>query len=219
DPRRVAPSRGPWSRGSRSCSCTELAGQADERLEGGRGGAPSRIVEAEPDTRGAPPPHPATEAPRLNVGTHVLLHEEAEPHAFQHSGPCEAALVQGDRSVYVDLRRLSAFLETPPIKGSVRQADADALVTEEVRRDARPAMLLEIRRRADDGVSLWPPKRNRDHVGGHKIGHPHTEIETLGDDVDQTPLRDEIDVHLRIAPEELQHQWREDLARRRGQGR
>ena len=79
-------------------------------------------------------------------------------------------------------------------------------------------MRLEIRRRADDGVSLWPPKRNRDHVAGHEIGHPHTEIETLGDDVDQPPLRDEIDMHLRIAPEELQHQRREDLARRRGEG-
>ena len=89
---------------------------------------------------------------------------------------------------------------------------------EEVRRDTRPTMLLEVRRRADDGISLWTPKRNRDHVAGHEVRHPHAEIESLGDDVDQSSFGDEIDLHLRIAAEELQHQRREDLARRRREG-
>jgi hypothetical protein len=192
-----------------------FASQPDERLEGGGGVAPSGIVEAEPGERLRPVLKHANEASGLNVGTHVLFHEEAEPDAFQRSGPCEAGLVQGDRSGDIDLCRLAAFLELPPIKGAVRQANTDAVVVEEIRRDTRTIMLLEVRRRADDGKSLWTPKRNRDHVAGHEVSHPDTEIESLGDYVDQSSFGDEIDVNLRIAAEELQYQRREDLARRR----
>lgn len=70
---------------------------------------------------------------------------------------------------------------------------------EKVGRDTRPAMLLEIRRRADDGISLWTPKRNRNHVAGHEVRHPHAEIEPFCDDVDQPALGDEIDMHLAVA--------------------
>lgn len=33
------------------------------------------------------------------------------PDALQHSDPCKAGFVQGDRSGHIDLGRLSAFLE------------------------------------------------------------------------------------------------------------
>ena len=110
------------------------------------------------------------------------------------------------------------FLELPSIEGAVRQAHPDAVVLEEVGRDARPAVLLEICRGADDGVPLWTPQRNRDHVAGHEVGRPHAEIEALGDDVDQSTLRDEIHMHLRVASQELQHERVEELARRGGEG-
>ena len=67
-------------------------------------------------------------------------------------------------------------------------------------------------------MSLRAPQRNGDHVAGHEVGHPHAEIEALGDDVNQPSFGDEIDMDLRMAAEELQHQRRQDLARRRGKG-
>jgi hypothetical protein len=41
------------------------------------------------------------------------------------------------------------LLELPPEQGAVRQANTDTAVREEVGRGARPAMCLEIGRRAD----------------------------------------------------------------------
>mgnify|MGYP003344482460 CR=1 FL=1 len=52
-------------------------------------------------------------------------------------------------------------------------------------------MLLEIAWRADDRISLGASKRYGDHVGGHEVGYPHTEIETLRDYVDQAAFGDE----------------------------
>lgn len=135
----------------------------------------------------------------LHVGTNIRLHEEAEPDAFQHGGAREARFVQGDRPVDIDLRCPPAFLALPPIKGAIGQPDTDARVIEEVGRDTRPLMLLEICRRADDGISLWAPQRHGDRVAGHEVGHPHTEVKSFSDDVDQSSLGDEIDMNLRIA--------------------
>jgi len=78
-------------------------------------------------------------------------------------------------------------------------------------------MLVEVRGRADDRMSLWAPQRNRDHVAGHEVCHPHAEIESLGDDVDQSSFDDKIDMYLRMTADELQHERREELMRSRGE--
>ena len=79
-------------------------------------------------------------------------------------------------------------------------------------------MLLEICRRADDGISLRAPQRDGDHVARHEVGHPHPEIEFVSDYVDQSSFGDEIDMNLRMAAEELQYQRRQDLPRRGSKG-
>src|SRR3712207_7187325 len=64
--------------------------------------------------------------------------------------------------------------------------------------------------RSDDGISRWTTQRNRDHVAGHEVGNPEAEVEPLRHDVDQSAFGDEINMNLRIAPEELQDQRGED---------
>jgi hypothetical protein len=72
--------------------------------------------------------------------------------------------------------------------------------------------------RANDGIPLWPPERNRNHVAGHEVGAPHPEVEAFGDDVDQTSFSDEIDMHLWVAAQELHDKRRKDLAGCHGKG-
>lgn len=105
-------------------------------------------------------------------------------------------------------RTFSSFISP----ASPSRSDTDALVIEEVRRDTWPVMLLEIRRRADNGISLWMAKQNSDHIAGHESGDTHAQIGALRNDVDQPALRDQVDMQPRMATQELQDKGREDFS-------
>ena len=101
----------------------------------------------------------------------------------------------------------------PAVEGTVGQPDADAGVAIKVGRGPRSIVRLEIGRRADHRGALRPPQRDRDHVARHQIARTDAEVEPLGDDIDEPALGHEIDVYLRVAPDERQHERFEDLAR------
>jgi hypothetical protein len=91
---------------------------------------------------------------------------------IQHRGSDEAGFLQRDRSVRIDLCRLATLLDVPPIARVARQARTVAGELEQVRRNRRPTVLLEMRRRTNDGLSLWTSQRNHDRVERHDVARP-----------------------------------------------
>ena len=64
-------------------------------------------------------------------------------------------------------------------------------------------------------MALGPSHRERNHVGGNQIGPAYPEVKPIRDDVDQTTLGDEVDMHSRIAPDKFEHERGHDLPRAR----
>ncbi len=89
---------------------------------------------------------------------------------------------------------------------------------QEVGRHARRHAPAEVGRRADHGEALPWPERHRDHVLRHDFGEADAGVEAISDDVDQAPLGDDVDLHLRVAPQVFEHDRRHHLARRAGRG-
>ncbi|MNE92159.1 hypothetical protein D3C80_1898570 [compost metagenome] len=69
-----------------------------------------------------------------------------------------------------------------------------------------PTVLIEIRRRTHYRVALLLPQGDHDHVTWHEARRPHAEIETVSDYVDQAALSHQVNVHLWVTPQKLQHQ-------------
>ncbi|MNF57213.1 hypothetical protein D3C84_387310 [compost metagenome] len=79
-------------------------------------------------------------------------------------------------------------------------------MAKQIRWRAGPAVLLEIRWRADHGVALRLAKGNHDHVAGDETRSSYAEVEPVGNDVHQATFGHQIDMHLRVTPQKLQHQ-------------
>ncbi|MCY1463152.1 hypothetical protein D9M71_810070 [compost metagenome] len=77
---------------------------------------------------------------------------------------------------------------------------------EQVRRATRPAVLGEVGGGADHGIALRLAERNNDHIAGHKIRRTYAQIETVRDYVHQAAFGHQIDMHLRVTLQKLQHQ-------------
>ncbi len=58
------------------------------------------------------------------------------------------------------------------------------------------------------------PERNGNHVGGNEAGYSDAHIKTVGNDIDQSAFRDQIDSHVGITTKKLQYK-RHDAARRK----
>ncbi|MNE90864.1 hypothetical protein D3C80_1884130 [compost metagenome] len=55
-------------------------------------------------------------------------------------------------------------------------------------------------------MSLGPAERNGNHVAGNETCHPDAQIKTVIDDINHFSFRDQIDIHLGIATQELKHE-------------
>lgn len=62
----------------------------------------------------------------------------------------------------------------------------------------------QIARRADHHIAPGTTQRQGDHIGGNEIFAAHAKIEAARHDVDQTPLRDDVDVDLGVKALERQ---------------
>ena len=85
-------------------------------------------------------------------------------------------------------------------------------MSEEIGRHRRRRMSPEIVRRSDDDIALRPAQRDGNHVARHQIGAAHAEVEALGDDVEEPPFRDQVDMDPGKPLHELEDQRRQDLA-------
>jgi hypothetical protein len=85
-------------------------------------------------------------------------------------------------------------------------------VTEKVRRHLRPAVAIKVGRGRDHGKASRRAEWHRDHVARHEIRGPEAHVEPFCDDVDDSAFGDQIDMDLRITPQESQDQRLEDLA-------
>ena len=98
----------------------------------------------------------------------------------------------------------AAFFELPGVQAAVgRQAQIDAVVADQVLRPLRFRPLREIRRRADDRHAHVGPDAHGDHVLRHLLAGAHAGVVTLGDDVGQAVVDDDLDLDVRILPQEF----------------
>ena len=67
-------------------------------------------------------------------------------------------------------------------------------------------MFLEILGRPNHCVSLRPAERNCNHIAGNEAFDPDAQIEPVLDDIDHFALGNDIDIHVRVAAQELQHE-------------
>ena len=75
-------------------------------------------------------------------------------------------------------------------------------------------ILLKIGRRSHYRKTQVSAKRDRDHVTRHHTPRPNTSVEAVSDDVDQTALGDELDLHVWIAAQIFEHDRNQNLPRR-----
>ena len=96
------------------------------------------------------------------------------------------------------------FLELPGIQSAMgRQAQIDAVVAEQLPRRLWRGTAREIRRCADDRHAQVRPDPHGDHVLGHLLAETHPGVITRGNDVGQSLFNDNLDLDLRICPQEF----------------
>lgn len=79
---------------------------------------------------------------RLDVRPHFLLEGVTDTRAAEDGGSRQACFVQRDRSSDINLDLLIVLFEPPPKKRTIREADADAAMPEEVGRHHGYAVLM-----------------------------------------------------------------------------
>jgi hypothetical protein len=127
-------------------SSRDLTGHAYQRLECSRWISSAGVVEAQRRKRRGPIFQNANEPPCLDVFAYIGLHKVTDADIVQHCDAREAGLIKCNRAVHVDLDRLPALLELPAVKRAVREPDAKARMAEQVGRDARLFIRLEVSR-------------------------------------------------------------------------
>jgi len=76
-------------------------------------------------------------------------------------------------------------------------------VTDQVLRLLRLGPLAEIPRSPDNRHAHVRPDAHGDHILRQLLTGPHAGVETLGDDIDQAVVDDDLDLDVRILPQEL----------------
>ena len=155
--------------------------------------------------------------PGRDVLAHVRLHHISKADAVLGCDPDEAWLVEGDRALHINLDGFPILLKSPSEQGIVRKARPDAAKPVQVRGNGRCAMRTEERGGLHDRIAALQSERHGDHVVRHQVSGPQSEVEPGRDDVDEPPLRDQVDMHLGMALQEREDKRLHHLPGRGGE--
>ncbi len=181
-----------------------VAQGVDQQGEGRRGLASAGIVEVIARKRRAPifqhPLEAALGEMRLRQILRHIGEAESGERRIEHLG----SAVEDELAFDAHLELAAILLELPGVEPAMGgQAQIDAAVTDQVLRPLRLRPLAEIGWRPHDRHAHVGPDAHGDHVLRHLLAAADAGVETLGDDVRQPGIVDDLDFDVRVSAQEF----------------